>query len=73
MIKKITLSIPEISCSHCTDSINAALRELDGIQSVESSVEKKQTTVEFASEIISEGAIIEIIDDIGFAAEVMIQ
>lgn len=73
MIKKITLSIPEISCSHCTSSIDAALRELDGIQAVESSVEKKQTTVEFASEIISEGAIIEIIDDIGFAAEVMTQ
>lgn len=73
MIKKITLSIPEISCSHCTSSIDAALRELDGIKSVESSVEKRETTVEFASEIISEGAIIEIIDDIGFAAEVISQ
>lgn len=73
MIKKITLSIPEISCSHCTSSIDAALRELDGIKSVESSVEKREATVEFASEIISEGAIIEIIDDIGFAAEVISQ
>lgn len=70
-MKKITLSIPEISCGHCTSSIDAALRELDGIKSVESSVADKTTTVEFAEEIISEGAIIEIIDDIGFAATVV--
>ncbi len=70
-MKKITLSIPEISCGHCTSSIDAALRELDGIKSVESSIADKTTTVEFAPEIISEGAIIEIIDDIGFAATIV--
>lgn len=70
-MKKITLSIPEISCGHCTSSIDAALRELDGIKSVESNVADKTTTVEFIEEIISEGAIIEIIDDIGFAATVV--
>lgn len=67
-MKKITLSIPEISCGHCTSSIDAALTEVDGILSVESSVADKTTTVEFAPEIISAGAIIEMIDDIGFAA-----
>lgn len=67
-MKKITLSIPEISCGHCTSSIDAALTEVDGILSVESSVSDKTTTVEFVPEIITAGAIIEMIDDIGFAA-----
>ncbi len=70
-MKKITLSIPEISCGHCTSSINDALSEVDGIISVESSVADKTTTVEFEEKIITEGAIIEMIDDIGFAATVI--
>ncbi|GGZ93946.1 copper chaperone [Ignatzschineria ureiclastica] len=70
-MKKVVLSIPEISCGHCTSSIDAALNELDGVISATSSVDKKETEVEFEEKIISIGAIIEVIDDIGFAATVV--
>ncbi len=70
-MKKVVLSIPEISCGHCTSSIDGALNELDGVISATSSVEKKETEVEFEEKIISIGAIIEVIDDIGFAATVI--
>lgn len=70
-MKKVVLSIPEISCGHCTSSIDGALSELDGIISATSSVDKKETEVTFEEEIISLGAIIEVIDDIGFAATVI--
>ncbi len=67
-MKKITLSIPEISCGHCTSSIDETLKDLPGIIAVSSSVEEKTTTVEFEEALTSVGAIIEVIDDIGFAA-----
>ncbi len=70
-MQKVVLSIPEISCGHCTSSIDAALSELDGIVNVASSVEKRETEVTFEEKIISLGTIIEIIDDIGFAATVV--
>ncbi|MHC5225356.1 heavy-metal-associated domain-containing protein [Ignatzschineria sp. LJL83] len=64
----ITLNIPEISCGHCTSSIESALKELSGIQSVTTSIENKTAIVEFAEDQISLETIIEAIDDIGFTA-----
>lgn len=66
----ITLNIPEISCGHCTASIESALKELAGIQSVSTSVENKTATIEFAEDQVALDAIIEAIDDIGFTATV---
>ena len=64
----ITLNIPEISCGHCTSSIESALKELAGIQSVTTSIENKTATVEFAEDQIALEAVIEAIDNIGFTA-----
>lgn len=69
-MKSITLSIPEISCGHCTSSIENALKNLAGINAVSTSVENKSATVEFAEDTINEAAIIAKIDDIGFTATV---
>lgn len=69
-MKSITLSIPEISCGHCTSSIENALKNLAGINAVSMSVENKSATVEFAEDTINEAAIIAKIDDIGFTATV---
>lgn len=42
-----TFSIPNISCGHCTASIQNELSEVSGISSVEGSVETKSVTVEW--------------------------
>lgn len=68
-MKKITFSIPEISCGHCTSSIESALKELAGVNTVLTSIENKSATVEFTAET-NEAAIIEAIDNIGFTATV---
>jgi len=69
-MKKITFSIPEISCGHCTSSIESALKELAGVNTVLTSIENKSATVEFTAET-NEAAIIEAIDNIGFTATVV--
>lgn len=66
-MKTVTLNIPEISCGHCTSSIENTLKDLAGIQSVTTSIEDKTATIEWAEETITLEAIIEAIDDIGFS------
>ena len=44
---KETFSVPNISCGHCTMSIQNELSELAGISRVEGSVEAKTVTVEW--------------------------
>ena len=44
-----TLSIPNISCGHCVNSIKNELSELDGVKTVEGSPDDKQVTVEWES------------------------
>ena len=42
---KKTFSIPNISCGHCTMTIENELREIDGVSSVQGNIEDKTVTV----------------------------
>lgn len=44
-----TFFVPNISCSHCTHTIELELSELAGIQSVKAEEESKQVTVTWAA------------------------
>jgi len=44
MISK-TYSIPNISCDHCTATIERELALLEGVKNVEAQIEAKQVTV----------------------------
>ena len=44
---KETFHIPNISCGHCTGTIERELKELDGIQSVHGDIQAKTVTVEY--------------------------
>jgi copper chaperone len=46
-MEKLTLSIPNIFCSHCVMTIKRELTEIEGIKSVEGNVEAKEITVEW--------------------------
>ena len=46
MITK-TFSVPNISCSHCTHTIEMEVGELEGVQSVKAEEATKQVTVNF--------------------------
>ena len=42
-----TFHIPNISCGHCTGTIEKELQEVDGIISVQSDIQGKTVTVQF--------------------------
>ncbi|MEJ2599214.1 MAG: heavy-metal-associated domain-containing protein [Anaerolineales bacterium] len=43
----VTYSIPNISCHHCTHTIQSEVSEIAGVQSVTATVEPKQATITF--------------------------
>lgn len=43
----VTYSIPNISCNHCTHTIQMEVSDLAGVKSVEASLENKQATITF--------------------------
>jgi copper chaperone len=44
---KQTLSIPNISCGHCVMAIKNELKEMEGVKSVEGSIESKTVDIEW--------------------------
>jgi copper ion binding protein len=57
--------VPGISCHHCVNAIKQEVSELEGVQSVEGSVEEKTVTVAH-SEQVSLDAIIAAINEAGY-------
>ena len=47
-MEKQTLSVPNISCGHCVNSIKTELEELAGVSAVSGDPADKTITVEFA-------------------------
>ena len=66
MISK-TYSIPNISCGHCTATIERELAPLDGVTKVNAQIEPKQVTVEVNNESILR-EVEKTLDEIGFPA-----
>ena len=63
-----TFSIPNISCGHCTRTIENELSELDGVTSASGNPEKKTVTVTW-DEPASEAAIRATLKEINYPAE----
>ncbi len=61
----ITLSVPDISCGHCKTSIEEAVFELDGVDSVEVHIESKTVDVAF-SDSLAPDTIIDTIESQGY-------
>ena len=66
-MEKKTLSIPKISCGHCTSAIENELRELSGVLSVKGDVSSKTVTVEWEKPA-SLARILEILNEINYPA-----
>lgn len=63
MKKKI--SIEGMSCQHCVNHVTEALKELEGVDKVEVSLEEKQAIIESAKEI-TDGKIKNAIEEVGY-------
>jgi len=45
----VTYSIPNISCNHCTHTIEMEVSDLEGVQDVNAELESKQATITFGA------------------------
>ena len=58
-----TYNVPDISCGHCVEAISGAVSPLDGVESVDVSIDDKTVTVVGA---FDDAAVREAIDEAGY-------
>lgn len=61
---KKTISIEGMMCGHCTGRVETALKAIEGVKVIETSVDKKHAIVEV--ENVSDELLTEAIDDVGY-------
>lgn len=59
----VTYNVPDISCGHCVQAITGAVSPLDGVESVDVSIDDKTVTVEGQ---FDDAAVRGAIDDAGY-------
>ncbi len=65
-MENVTLSVPDISCDHCKQSIEGALKVVDGVNTVEVHVPEKTVDVSFDEGKVQRSAITKTIEDQGY-------
>jgi copper chaperone len=61
-----TLNVPSISCDHCKDTIEGAVGQLEGIETVQVDVAQRTVAVAFDETEISLPQIVAAIDEAGY-------
>ncbi|MBT5230263.1 MAG: heavy-metal-associated domain-containing protein [Methylococcales bacterium] len=64
-----SITVPNISCGHCTSTIERELLDLPGITSVKANVESKKVDITWDGNTIEWSGITELLTEIGFPAE----
>ncbi len=65
-MKDLQLSVPDISCGHCKDSIEGGLAAIPGIERVSVDIDKKEVDLSFDPAVVSPSAIDAGIEDLGY-------
>ncbi|MBE9561404.1 MAG: heavy-metal-associated domain-containing protein [Proteobacteria bacterium] len=65
-----TVSIPKISCGHCTGTIEREVDELEGINSVTADKDNKTATIDWDEAIVKWEQIADLLEEIGFPAKI---
>ena len=68
-MKQETFSIPNISCGHCTASIENELKELEGVTAVKGDIESRSVDIQWAAPATRE-QILAILKEINYPAAV---
>jgi len=61
-----TLTVPDISCAHCKQSIEGVVSALPGVRSVEVDIEPKTVTLEYDEAEVDLGQIVRAIEEVGY-------
>ena len=62
----VTLSVPDISCGHCKTSIEGAVGELTGVDSVEVNIDARTVDVSCDDAALQQDAIVGAIEGQGY-------
>ncbi len=62
----VTLSVPDVSCEHCVKTINTALGELPGVESVETDIPTKMVHLRYNPALLSMETVEATLDDAGY-------
>ncbi len=68
-MKQETFSIPNISCGHCTASIENELKELEGVTAVKGDIESRSVDIQWAAPATRE-QILAMLKEINYPAAV---
>jgi copper chaperone CopZ len=61
-----TVNIPNISCQHCTNTIERELSELKGVIKVKAEADTKMVTIEWDESATDWNQIADLLNEIGF-------
>lgn len=62
----VVLHVEGMSCGHCVNTVEGALKKLDGVIGAKVSLEEKSVTVEYDESKVSIEAMKEVIEDQGY-------
>jgi copper ion binding protein len=62
----ITLTVPDISCDHCKTTIEGAISQLTGVDSVTVDVEGRTVALDFDEDDVTLPEIVAALDEVGY-------
>ncbi len=65
-IQEATLSVPDVSCGHCVQTINSTLSVLVGVETVSTDIATKSVQVRYDANQVSMEQIEAALDDVGY-------
>ena len=65
-VQETVLSVPDISCEHCVRAINGALKDLPGIEKVDTDIPTKTVHLSYDPTKISLDKVEAVLDDVGY-------
>lgn len=65
-VQEIVLSVPDISCEHCVNAINGALKDVPGVEAVSTDIPTKKVHLRYDPNQVTLTKVEEILDDIGY-------
>jgi copper ion binding protein len=65
-VQETVLSVPEVSCEHCVTTINGALGQLSGVESVSTDIPSKTVHLRYDPAQVSMDTIEATLDEAGY-------
>jgi copper chaperone len=65
-VQETILSVPDISCEHCVNAINGALKDLPGVETVNTDIPTKTVYLRYNTDLVTMANIEMVLDDIGY-------